>query len=245
MSQLNLSKTEFIAYLDCPLKFYLLKQQNLYTKQGPRSNILSKFYRIPTQRGIRAHTLLKEFYGNYGDDLQVGNPPPEQVLLDPVLRLFWDQETHRYEVEGEYWYPFALEYYLTTQTMRGIIDRIDQLDEHTCRLVEYKSSLKGSFLNEELLFYALLVSENLEFQQQYKKTVTQGAVYYYDTGEWITREITEEDILEFKDYLQTIREDIMTGNWTKRHQCKLQKHDCFFATVCTKIPDALLRESSE
>ena len=29
----NLSKTEFTAYLECPLKFYLMKQQNLFTKK--------------------------------------------------------------------------------------------------------------------------------------------------------------------------------------------------------------------
>ncbi|MHA1185307.1 MAG: RecB family exonuclease [Candidatus Heimdallarchaeota archaeon] len=245
LSQFNLSKTEFVSYLDCPLKFYLLKQQNLHTKEGPRSNTSSKFYRNSTNRGIRIHRLLKEFYGEYGDNLQAGDLPPENVLFDPVLRLFWEQEVHRFEVEGEYWYPFALETYIATPTLRGIIDRIDQLDERTCRLVEYKSKPKGSLLNEELLFYALLISESKEFQQKYKKTVTQGAVYYYDTGEWFSREISPEDILDFKEYLVTIREEIMTGNWVKRHNCEYQKQDCFFATICTKVPDALLRESQE
>ncbi len=30
----NLSKTEFAAYLDCPLKFYLQKEQNFQLKEG-------------------------------------------------------------------------------------------------------------------------------------------------------------------------------------------------------------------
>jgi len=245
LSQLNLSKTEFVAYLDCPLKFYLLKQQNLYTRQGPRSNASNKFYRVPTKKGIESHNKLKAFYSLYSKALRRGEPPPEKVLQEKLLRLFWDQETHCYKVQSEYWFPLALEIYIATPTMRGIIDRVDQLDDHTCRLVEYKSSPKGSFLNEELLFYALLVSESKAFQQQYKKVVTQGAVYYYETGEWLTREITKEDIHDFKGYLQSIREDIMTGNWIKRYQCEFQKHECFFATVCIKVPDALLRESSD
>ena len=245
MLTFNLSKTEFVSYLDCPLKFYLLKQQNLHTKQGPRANSSSKFYRNPTRRGIRIHKDLKDFFETYGDKLQTRTPPPDNVLFDPVLKLFWEQEAHRLEIDEENWLPLALETYIVTPTIRGIIDRIDIIDTHSIRLVEYKSSPGGSFLNEELLFYALLVSESEVFQQNYNKVVTQGAVYYYDTGDWLTRDISEGDILDFKEYLDSLREEMLSGNWVKRFNCEYQRANCFFATVCTKVPDELLREPVE
>ncbi|MGC9781556.1 MAG: hypothetical protein HZR80_20120 [Candidatus Heimdallarchaeota archaeon] len=54
----------------------------------------------------------------------LGKAPPAIVLSKPFLRLFWEQERHRFEIDPENWLPLAYELYLRTKTMRGKIDRV-------------------------------------------------------------------------------------------------------------------------
>ncbi len=238
----NLSKTEFAAYLECPIKFYLVKQQNLYTEEGPRGRKRYSSYKPHLLDGIEKHHLLTDFLQDHGKDLMLGNAPPAIVHSKPILRLFWEQERHRFEVDPENWLPLAYELYLRTETMRGKIDRVDPIDEHSCRIVEYKSSpQKSGFLDEELLFYALLATDCPDFSQQFGLTVTEVACYFYSTGEWFSREVTSANLKEFRAFLKSIRQDILTGNWSTRHACHLLSSECDYAVVCTKIPEKLLK----
>ncbi len=242
----NLSKTEFTAYLECPIKFYLQKEQNLTTKQGPRGGVNSDFYPPHLSGGMIWHDRLAEFYRNTAKDLLAGTVSEREVLTHHIYQLFWQRELHRYEVDPSHWFPLAFEYYFSSPTMRGKIDRIDPLGATECCLVEYKARPGTSgFLDEELLFYALLASESDDFCRTIGRPVTRVACYFYRTGEWYTREIVPEELSSFREFLSPLRSEMLTGNWARKHACSLSSHDCSYAVVCTKILDRFLISSRE
>ncbi len=243
IKRFNLSKTEFTAYLECSLKFYLLKQQNQQMKEGPRRIKDHSNYPTHFKKGLKEHRKLREFYKNFADDVINQNPTPDKVTTQPILRKFWEQEVQRYQVDPNNWYPLAHELYLATDTMRGQIDRVDPLSDNECRIVEYKSSERRSgFLNEELLFYALLATESQEFKQTYSRKVSQVGCYFYDSGEWFSQEVTTEDLSDFKVNLENYREQMLTGDLFPRADCHLQKNKCSYAVICTKVPDKMLKK---
>jgi len=238
---MNLSKTEFAAYLECPLKFYLMKQQNQNTTHGPRGRRDNSRYSQRKRRGIDWHKKLNYCLKKYKAEIASGSPPPDNISVQPILRRFWDCEQHRYAVDPDHWFPLTFELYLENPSQRGVLDRIDPIDDHSCCVVEYKSSPKSSgFLDEELLFYALLASESKQFKQQIGRTVHQVACYFYTTGEWVTQDVLPEELVEYKVFLKTIYEEILTGNWTRKLDCSLLREECSFSIVCTKIPYSLL-----
>ena len=241
MTKLNISKTEFAAYLECPLKFYLMKQQNQQTSHGPRGGRDNSRYSPRKRVGIDWHKRLNDCFKEYKTEIASGSAPPDNISVQPILHRFWDCEQHRYAVDSVHWFPLAFEFYLETSSQRGVLDRVDPIDDHNCCVVEYKSSpMSGGFLDEELLFYALLANESKQFKQRINRTVSQVACYFYTTSEWVTRVITPEVLVEYKVFLKTIYEEMLTGNWIRKLDCSLLREECSFSIVCTKIPHSLL-----
>lgn len=218
----NLSKTEFTAYLDCPLKFYLQKEQHLTTKEGPRANQDTSNHPAHLARGIKWHDRLTTFYQKKAKGLLAGTISEREALNHPYYQLFWQQELHRRAFDPDNWYPLAFEYYCSSPILRGKIDRIDPLGPSDCCLVEYKGSWENrGYLYEELLFYALLVSESESFQQEIGRPVSQVACYFYNTGEWYTREVSPADLSSFREYLVALRSEMVSGNWARKINCSL------------------------
>ncbi len=241
MNLFNLSKTEFIAFLDCRLKFYLLKQQNQGTEVGPPRQSF-KHYQSNLRTGLMWHRRLHAFLNDYKAALSGNEPPPAIIEDEIVYRLFWEHEKHRFLVDPEHWFPLALEFYLHTSSMRGVIDRVDPIDDHSCCIIEYKPSPSSSgYLHEELLFYALLATTSKTFKQRFNRTVTQVGCYYYFTGEFITMPVTSEILMEFSEFFSSIQEDIAKGTYFPRLNCSLLASECDYAVLCTKIPDNLKR----
>ena len=106
---------------------------------------------------------IKRFYNKYGTDIKNGFYPflSDNDSNDLWKRNFADFEFQRYKQESTFWKPLAFELYLEHGCLHGKIDRIDQVGcNGECRVVEYKSS-PGAFDEEELLFYAYLLSQVL------------------------------------------------------------------------------------
>lgn len=217
-----------------------MKQQNQSTKEGPRGKRSYQYYAPGLGKGIRWHWRLNNFLREYNDDFLSSSSPPPLPSSHPVYQLFWDHEQHRLAVDRKHWFPLAFELYLHTSTFRGIIDRVDPIDNHSCCLVEYKSSPKSSgFLHEELLFYALLASRSKVFNQKIARQVTQVGTYFYRTGEYFSREVTTEDLESFSEFLSSIREEIAQGIWFPKKDCSLLSSDCPYAPLCSRIPEQL------
>ena len=161
--------------------------------------------------------------------------------MHPYYHLFWQQELHRRAVDPEYWFPLAFEFYCVSPTLRGRIDRIDPLGADECCLVEYKGRWETrGFLDEELLFYALLASESASFQQEIGRPVSRVACYFYHTGEWYARDVSSEELVAFRAFLSDVRADMLSGRFTRKVGCSLTLTECPYAPVCATIPEVFL-----
>lgn len=90
---------------------------------------------------------------------------PEEV---PMLEWSIKREIERYNVAPDYFTPIAVEYRIVDipNQLRGIIDRIDQIDESTINVLEYKStqSINKSKLQLEFGFYDILLDSIKELE---------------------------------------------------------------------------------
>ncbi len=217
----NLSKTEFIAYIKCPFKFYLLKELNKQTEKSVRKDYSD--YESNLAEGIERHHWLQKFFQKFGEDIQNNLYPllGQSDKNEQWKKQFIDSEIKRYKQQKTFWEPVAVEFFLKNTKYRGQIDRIDQLDDQgNCRIVEYKP-YPGEFDEEELLFYTVLISNILPHQDLINiKKVTEIGVYYYFTGQFQKAEVTSENIQAFEIYLNKIRKDMLICQSIKK------KEDC-------------------
>ena len=151
--------------------------------------------------------------------------------------MFFDYELERYQKSRKFWYPLTVEQYLESDQYRGIIDRIDQIDETgACRIIEYKSHPK-EFDYEEMMFYALLFTQKkveLEFLPK-NSHLEEIAIYYYKSGNWWNKKIKQREIIEFENYLEKIKSEILKPNWVRSSSCDLQTTSCAFKEACLVI----------
>lgn len=244
MHTFNLSKTEFVAYLQCPLKYYIILSKNYGLLHGPRGERNYSSFPEGAQKGMKWHEWLKSFHEDYEESIMQGAPAPEGETEEDtrIMKYFYEFERERHQTEQPYWKPIAKECYLENEHYRGIIDRIDQLNEQgNYRVVEYKHN-KGAYDEQELLFYAYLLhqeGDRIEALQPNAR-VKEIAVYYYETGFKSGREVSKEELVAFGRYLETVKEEMAQGNYVRRQGCTGMK--CNYQPLCERIPEGLLQK---
>ena len=191
MVTFNLSKTEFIAYLECPLKFYIIKSMNQGMSYGPRGERDYSDFSGESIEGMFWHEWFEVFHNNFYEDISNNKPTPKgrNSRETKIKKMFYEKELERYNKQPEFWHPLATELYLESEWTRGEIDRIDQLnDQGNCLLIEYKKK-KSEFDEQELLFYACLINQigGVIDEGDFPIKITEIEVYYYLTGETIRK----------------------------------------------------------
>ncbi len=158
------------------------------------------------------------------------------------MKMFFEKELDRYQKHPDFWHPVATEHYLESDSFRGEIDCIDQLNEQVdCLLIEYKRN-KNHHDEQELLFYACLLKQIGGFVQKtdYPINIKEIEIYYYETGEIIRRKIQESELDSFEEYMKSIINEIFMPNWIRKENCHILNSTCKFRRVCNCIPDGLL-----
>jgi len=234
---LNLSKTEFIAYLKCPFKFHIIKDLNSQIDQSMKIDYFD--YEPNLADGIKRHLWFQNFYEKFGEDIQnnIYLLLSESDKNEEWKKKFIKYEINRYKQTPAYWEPVAVELFLKNPLYRGQIDRIDQLDaQGHCRIVEYKPYPK-EFDEEELIFYSVLLTSELPHQNLPNITkVNEIGVYYYFTGEFVIAKVSHETIQAFEMYMENIRKEILNANLIKKKMdCEVSITDCLYRDICQRI----------
>jgi len=232
-----LSKTEFVSFLKCPFQFYLLKELQKEI-DGIKRRDFSNYEQFLVD-GIEKHYWLERFYENYHKEIENNTNPSLKSADRGIIwkEAFLDFEIRRYRQNPDFWKPIAVEFYLETNNYRGKIDRIDKLNkEGHCRIIDYKS-YPGEFDEEELLFYALLLSKELPHQKLPAITkVAEIGLYYYSIGDFYYAQITTEIVSQFCDFLEKIRLEMLELNSIKKHlTCDFHSTNCLYREICQRI----------
>ncbi len=235
----NISKTEFKAYLECPFKFYLIKDLNQGKPLGPRGRRDYSKFSPESQRGMRWHYWFMDFHKKNSERIIKGLPPPttEKAEDNRIIKSFYEVEAERYKQNPDYWLPVKTEWYLQNELYRGQIDRVDQLDkEGKCRVLDYKPK-RQPFDEQEMIFYAKLLADELPIIDGKGGLweVVEVATYYYETGEFWRKEITKNDVTKFEQFLLTVKEEIQSPNWIKRENCSPRDTYCIYRDACEVI----------
>jgi hypothetical protein len=206
---------------------------------GPRGKRDYSKFSKEAQVGMKWHCWLMDFYSNYTESIVLNQPPPKGEANEDnrIINLFYQHELTRYKLNPDYWLPFKVEWYIQNDLYRGTIDRVDILNKDgDCRVVEYKRR-KRVYDEQELLFYAFLLTKELPYYQdnQLIRNVTEIAVYYYQTGEFWSKNITKTDLAVFEKFLGLVRNEIMEPNWVKKNGCNQENTYCIYREVCELI----------
>jgi len=102
--------------------------------------------------------------------------------------------------------------------------------------VEYKAT-KGAYDEQEALFYAYLLANELPIidSERALRQVAEIAIYYYESGEFWRKEITQENLTKFEQFLQMTREEMLTPNWVKKENCSPRDTNCMYRDACEVI----------
>lgn len=232
-----LSKTEFVAYLKCPFQFYLLKE--LYKPTGhKRGNNYSDYEQFLFE-GLQNHLWLQNFYQKYSAEILDNTHPllTESDKNNSWKRAFIDFEVNRFRLELDFWEPVAVELYLRNDSLCGTIDRIDLLNaKGDCRIVEYKP-YSSKYDEEELLFYAVLLTNHLPYEELPTiAKVTELGIYYYKAKEYYKAQLTAEIIDSFAEYLKSLKiEMVFPYSIKKKKTCDFSLAKCLYRETCQRI----------
>ncbi|MFW9923217.1 MAG: PD-(D/E)XK nuclease family protein [Candidatus Thorarchaeota archaeon] len=226
--ELNLSKTEYLYYLQCPRKFHIHRILNplsdkmafLNSKRTTSSYFLRN-YDEKKIRGIIDHSFFETFHRRYYD--KITDPePPEEIASNQIKLLFWKYQQKKYLANPDYWIPYKTELRLMTEKQRGIIDSLELCsDGKGLRIIDYKSKPhKNDKLS--LIFYANLFNafriENKEIDLLSFRIKEIGC-YYYEISEEIIYNMKQIELIQFQDSLNKILLNISKEKFPSDSKC--------------------------
>ncbi len=215
--EINLSKTEYLYYLECPQKFRLHRLLNpvpyksafMNTKRSNSSYFLRR-YLNGSLDGIINHAFFETFHTEYRNRI-TESIPPEDIASNPIKSRYWDYQQKKYFEKAEHWAPMHTELQLMSERQRGIIDCVEVCeDKEGLRIIDYKSKPHQSD-KIALVFYANLFNtfraENKEYDEFLYDVVEIGC-YYYKSGIERIFELKVDDLLFFQEDFQRILAEI-------------------------------------
>lgn len=164
-----ISKSRVSLFEFCPVKY---RKQYIEHSLPYESSHASSI-------GTRYHEFMELF-------MQVAHKYPTEQWMSfihpdfneeerPMLEWSIDHEIERYNETPDYFTPIAFEYRIVDHNhqLRGIIDRIDQIDENSINVIEYKTtqSINKKKLQMEFGFYDILL-DSIEEVHDFKRTYT-------------------------------------------------------------------------
>lgn len=240
--EINLSKTEYLYYLECPQKFRLHRILNpipykttfMNTKRST-SNYVLRNCSEDDLNGIIKHSFFETFHKKYWNRITEPEPPKE-IASNQIKLLFWLYQQRKYFEDTDYWIPVQTELRLMTERQRGIIDCVELCKNKIgLRIIDYKSEPHQSD-KLALVFYANLLNafraENKEYDEFLYDVVEIGC-YYYESGIMMMFELKVDELFSFQESYQQILSEISqekfplieTSCWNCRltDVCKIEK----------------------
>ena len=164
-----LSKSRLTLFDFCSIKYKLQYVDKCIPYESSRaSNIGTRYHEFFERFMLVGNKYDPNTWPNLIHDSFI---PEEREMIEWTLNL----ERERLALSPEYWTPIAVEYQVIDyeHKLRGIIDRIDQLDESTINVIEYKTtqSLNKSKLQKEFGFYDILL-DSIKELEGYKRVYT-------------------------------------------------------------------------
>jgi CRISPR/Cas system-associated exonuclease Cas4 (RecB family) len=214
------SKSKIKGYRACPFAF---KLQNFDKPPIEKVESLDK--------GVQLHSVFDKYYltEDINQAIDAAKFPKEYLeKYSEHIQNFlnWNK---RYPNK-----PYIREEKQTVGNIVGVVDRIDELNEKTYIVIDYKTSMGKDDIKDyldELLLYGFLA------QEKFKIKVTKVAIYFSGNDKFIVEDVTQEQIKknhddmqeEIKLYEEAISIDMFepnTGphcNWCAyRKYCKLK-----------------------
>ena len=235
--ELNLSKTEFLYYLECPQKFRIHRILNpipykttFMNTRRKTSNYILRNYSGKNIDGIINHSFFDTFHKKYWNRI-TESEPPDEIASNQIKLLYWQYQQKKYFDDPEHWIPFQMELRLMTERQRGIIDCVEVCsDKNGLRIIDYKSK-PHSTDKQALLFYANLLNEYRIENWDYDNLLYNSAemsCYYYVSGEERIYTLREQDLVVFKELLSNIFDEISNEEFTFKTTC----FNCDYLDIC-------------
>jgi len=236
---MRLSYSSISMYQNCPLSYKLRYIDKLPTKRTPQlcfgsslHAVLARFYDVPHPHPCSLDQLLNyipEFWESDGylDSLE------EQSYLErakAVLTQFYHTNVDDFQIPIALEHRFEIE--LDSCTLSGIIDRVDQLPNGSCEVIDYKTSRKMppmSKINNDLQLSIYHMACREIFETEPEKL----SLYFLIPNKKITTQRTENDIKKTKLLISKTCQNIEAGKFEARQNrlcpwCDFQAHCPFY-----------------
>lgn len=146
---MRLSYSSISTYQNCPLAYKFRYVDKLPTKRTPQLSygsslhaILAYFYDVPHAKPCSLNHLLEHF-PNVWESQGYEDSSEEQTYFEhakEVLAQFYHTNVENFQIPIALEHKFQIE--LTSCTLTGIIDRVDQLPSGSYEIIDYKTNRK-------------------------------------------------------------------------------------------------------
>ncbi len=232
----QLSFTQLKAFWTCPYQYrfmFVLKvpgePKHTFSYGKSIHKTLSDFFQL-VQRGQKHDwpTLKRLYESNWIDEWYESSEHMAERKAQGLkaLKVYFDS------FEGKFPKPLYLEkgfvIKIKGNSIKGFIDRIDELSDGTVEIIDYKTGTKPKSKKvenpEQLLIYAMAARESM------KKEPSSLSYHYLEGNEQVAFSATDQAIEKVKEKIAQTAEEMKTSDFrpTPGFQCKY----CDFKDIC-------------
>jgi len=237
---MKMSKSRLLVFLQCPERFRLQYVLKLEDREEPEEG-------SPLKKGIELHQVFEDYY-KVEEAKEVENESDIlDILLQHPLAHKEDEELEReyhshlanfaaynaaeLEAKGpEKYIPPGRELNLYDKELdfQGIIDRVENSEDNTFNIVDYKTGRPGTLKKYvlELALYKIL------FERKTGKKADKVGIYFSKNGKLRLTKITKEDEEKALKVMADARKQIDDGFFPKMpgFLCRF----CNFENICSE-----------
>ena len=182
-----LSKSKIKCYRQCPFKYKGIYEDGLLISEKPKAFV----------RGIAIHAALDKL----GKGTLIDIPEEYKKIVNDVKEINRKLKSKIILTEEII--------YDRERLISGIIDRVDELEDGSLLLLDYKSGNEYQFetYRFELALYSYL------YELKYKRRIKYIAIFFVEKNKLVYEELKEEDIEDALDEVDEVDEKIQLGEF--------------------------------
>lgn len=245
----TLSPTKLTTYLACPTKYYwtyvnpkgkwYLRSKSYYSFGTSLHSVLQRFHDsndagvTTTDEAIAAleeswieagYSSQDEMMQHLAEGKQIVEAHVERSLREPIAaQTIVVEKLYRRDLG-----PFVL---------LGRVDRIDELEDGTIEIIDYKSG-RDSVTEEEVRNDLAMTCYQLILAEHFPDRPITASIIAVRSGDKATAQVSGEAMEEFKEMVLSLGDEILNRDWDfveavyKERLC----HHCDFRSLCEQHP---------
>lgn len=213
LALVDMSYSRISTYDMCNLQYfysYVLKEPSVFGAAATLGNIIHEVLEEHVGDELDLDEILKSYYGSAREKYDPEEQIPQQLINEGKTMLVNYVDLHKDSIPDVYGKERYFQFVLGSAFVRGYIDRVDTIDNHTIKVTDYKSgkhkiTIKGTPTNVQLCVYVLAMAYEMPEIDTFI-----AEIYYLRDNTTRSHTFTRDDIPTVQEVVTNAIEQVLS-----------------------------------